>query len=210
MKFIDITGKRFNRLTAIKHVYASHWIFKCDCGVVKEMHSAGIRAGRTKSCGCLKLERCKTGTNALKHGDVNTLKEHHTLYVVWARMLQRCNNTKDAAYKNYGGRGIQVCLAWKNSYLTFKEWALKSGWQKGLTLDRKNNDGSYTPINCRWATRKEQTRNRRTTVFITHNGETKPLAEWAEITGIRYATLSWRYRHYPTDLEKVFKIKRAL
>jgi hypothetical protein len=108
-------------------------------------------------------------------------------------MKSRCNNPKDADYKDYGGRGIKVCEEWMQSFSAFYEWAMNNGYADHLTIDRIDNDGDYTPDNCRWVDLKEQANNKRNNVTVTINGLTKTLAEWSEITGILYKTLHTRY-----------------
>ena len=106
------------------------------------------------------------------------------LYRIWATMKQRCLNPTAHAYDQYGGRGITICDEWKTDYLAFKEWSINNGYADNLSIDRIDNYKGYSPENCRWATRKEQQRNRRDTRFATLTGETKSLAEWEEITEI--------------------------
>lgn len=114
---------------------------------------------------------------------------------VWTNMRQRCLNPKNRQYKNYGGRGITICDEWINDYSSFRDWALRSGYKQGLTIDRINNDEGYSPENCRWATYKEQSRNTRNNRIITINGETKCLIEWAETLGISYQLVQGRLRN---------------
>lgn len=111
-------------------------------------------------------------------------KEPPRLRGVWSNMIQRCHNPNNRQYCSYGGRGITVCDEWRNDYPCFREWALKNGYAQGLTIDRIDNNGGYSPQNCRWATYKEQNRNKRSNRNITLNGETKCLSEWAEFFGI--------------------------
>lgn len=85
----------------------------------------------------------------------------------------------------YGGRGITVCEEWKNDFATFKEWAMENGYADNLTIDRIDNDNGYFPENCRWATKKVQQRNTNRALLVTWEGETKPLGEWSDITGIK-------------------------
>ena len=123
-----------------------------------------------------------------KHGMKGT-----KLYSVWQSMKARCDNPKHFDYRHYGARGIAVCKAWRNPE-SFFEWAFENGYEEGLTLDRIDNDKGYSPDNCRWTTRKEQTRNRRNSRIITFNGETHCLAEWAEVTGLNIGALKGRLR----------------
>ena len=112
------------------------------------------------------------------------------LYRIWCAMKSRCYNPNRAGFHRYGQRGICVCNEWQ-TFGGFREWAMSSGYQDDLTLDRENNDGNYCPDNCRWITLKEQQNNRCDTIHIQHNGETHTLSEWAEITGIPRTAL-WK------------------
>lgn len=121
---------------------------------------------------------------SFKHGETGT-----PLYNIWHHMKQRCYNIKNHNYKDYGGRGIAVCDEWCNSYLMFKEWAINNGYEEGLTIDRIDNNKGYSPNNCRWADRKQQARNRRSTRLTTYKGDTRPLTEWCEILNLNYWTV---------------------
>lgn len=112
-------------------------------------------------------------------------------YSVWQGMKYRCNNPNAPAYKNYGGRGIKICMRWSNSFHNFLSDMGERPTSKH-TLDRIDNDKGYSPDNCRWATRAEQGRNTRANRLVTYNGQTKPLIEWSEITGVNYGTLRSR------------------
>ena len=105
-------------------------------------------------------------------------------YNSWRSMMSRCSNPKAANYEYYGAIGITDCDAWRNADI-FGEWAKNSGWFLGATLERIDNSKGYSPENCRWATKKEQACNRKSTRFITHNGETHNITEWAEILGVK-------------------------
>lgn len=102
------------------------------------------------------------------------------LFWVWTNMRHRCSNPGIKSYHRYGGRGIYVCDEWQNSFAAFSEWANTNGYVKGLTLERKDNDGPYSPDNCKWANRKEQSLNRSTSRIITAFGETKTATEWID------------------------------
>lgn len=111
---------------------------------------------------------------------------------IWHLMRHRCYIEKDSGFKNYGGRGVTVCDEW-HDFKNFHKWAITHGYEYGLSIDRIDNDGSYSPDNCRWATVKEQSRNRRTNVNITYNGVTKTLGEWAESIGVTLPCLHRRF-----------------
>ena len=165
-------GDRYGKLVILKEIegyrFPSGGIkrkfeCKCDCGTISYILLGNLKSGRNQSCGC----------NVKKHG-MSYSKTHKK----WDCMIQRCTNPNSAQFKNYGGRGITVCKEWKSSFETFFRDMGEA--PEGLTLERIDNDKDYYKENCRWATTKEQNRNRRFNKFITFNGKTKCVAEWAE------------------------------
>ena len=129
----------------------------------------------------------KKRTN-VRHGKRNTRE-----YGVWATMIQRCENSGYRKYPSYGGRGISVCDCWRKSFAAFyADMGPRPSSQH--SIDRINNDGNYEPGNCRWATRTDQCRNRRSSCFLTIGEETKTLAEWSDISGLSVATI-WHRIH---------------
>ena len=131
----------------------------------------------------------------LKHGDSYT-----RLYSVYQSIIDRCYNINNKRFNDYGGRGIDVCDEWKNNYIAFKEWAISNGYQEGLSIDRIDNDMGYSSSNCRWVTRKTQQNNTRFNHIVEYNNESKTIAEWSEITGIKYDTLYSRlYRGWTAE-----------
>lgn len=152
----DLTGQRFGRLIAVcstnkrarRHVV---WLCRCDCGNLKEIESNSLCSGKTKSCGCLQKEIAINLKPNLKHGDIIKGKPKR-LYIIWRDILARCLNPNDDSYKYYGKRGIKICEAWLNSYITFRDWAMSHGYSDNLTIDRINHRGNYEPSNCQWIT----------------------------------------------------------
>lgn len=126
-------------------------------------------------------------------------EQEKRLHDVWWTMRGRCRSLFNVSYKYYGARGISVCKEWDEDYDKFRQWSLASGYSPGLSIDRVDNEGDYTPDNCRWATWKEQGKNRRNNKRVTYDGKTQTLAEWAEETGLPAVVLSRRLGklHWP-------------
>lgn len=185
---IDLTGQRFCKVIVIgfhdKVRNASRWKCKCDCGKEFVAYSATLRSGKTKSCGC------RTGEIAKETMTTHGLSDTR-LHIIWIQMRGRCEKPKNDAYKDYGGRGIKVCDEWAY-FINFYHWAMANGYKDGLSLDRIDNDGNYSPSNCRWANQKQQCRNTRRNRAITFNNKTLCMAEWSEISGVPYDTLRAR------------------
>ncbi len=115
-------------------------------------------------------------------------------------MFHRCNDPRNKFYKDYGGRGIKVCERW-NQYANFVEDMLPT-WEKGLSIERIDNNGNYYPENCRWATKTEQANNRRNSTEINYGGETKTLAQWIAELGLKSSTVRQRYYVYGWSIEE--------
>jgi hypothetical protein len=130
-----------------------------------------------------------TGRFAIKHGLRFT-----NLYRIWENMKGRCNNPQRTNYGNYGGRGIKICYVWENDFKVFYDWSISNGYKVGLTLDRIDVNGDYTPENCRWADTKTQANNKRTSKFITFNGIKKTHREWEEEYGLATGTIRKRIK----------------
>lgn len=118
-----------------------------------------------------------------KHG-FSKRGERSRLYEIWISMKKRCHNPNTQYYDRYGGRGISVCPEWNNSFQSFYEWAISNGYSDELTIDRIDNDGNYTPENCRWTTRKIQSNNKSNNVIIVYNGEKHTASEWSKLIGV--------------------------
>lgn len=134
--------------------------------------AANLNAGNVQSCGCLRVFRGKELHTT--HGESKT-----KLFRTWTGMFTRCNNERAANYPVYGGRGISVCAAW-GTFEQFRDWANANGYEPGLHINRKDNDGNYEAANCEWITGSANQRNRRNQSNATIDGETKMLVEWAE------------------------------
>lgn len=204
---IDLTGKTFGKLTVL-HLSDDYirgkarWLCRCECGQTTVAFACNIVHGHTTSCGCHKKENYKTMnlTHGATAGKMKRKNEYPRSYKIWVNMRQRCNNQAQAAFKDYGARGITICKRW-NDYANFA--ADMGEPPPGTSLDRIDNDGQYSIENCRWATKVEQARNKRSAKLITYNSETRSLAEWAEYLGISRGALHNRlFRGW--DLERVF------
>lgn len=188
----DRSGERLGRLTVLARAESrgksTYWLCRCDCGVEKEMAASALKG--SVSCGCYRREMASIAMRrmSLSHG-----KSRTRLYRVWQSFRDRCNNPNAQAYENYGGRGITVCESW-DDFLVFEAWALSSGYKKGLSLDRIDNDKGYSPGNCRWATMRQQSNNRRSSMLIAYNGESLSATEWSRKLGIKKATIFSRIR----------------
>ena len=200
-KFEDLTGKTFNRLTVIKRAEVEkkevYYLCKCTCGNEKIIRGKDLKYNKIKSCGCLNKE--KTIERNTKHS-----LRHTRIYRIWLLMKNRCLNSKYYLFKNYGGRGITVCNEWKNDFVKFYDWSMNNGYNDTLTIDRIDVNGNYEPSNCRWATKLQQQRNTTRLRKITYKNETHCISEWAEILGLEYNTLYYRFRrnNYSEDVLK--------
>lgn len=193
----DLAGQKFGRLTVARrgttHVLPSGqrqtmWDCLCDCGNTTTVNTGNLKSGRVVSCGCYKREvqkRRRRGT----HGYSRT-----RLYNIWHKMRQRCSWERAEYYDRYGGRGIEVCREWGEDFSNFCAWALRSGYDDSLSIDRVDADGDYEPANCRWVTMKAQENNRANNVIVEHDGKSLTLAEWADECGLKYTTFYERLK----------------
>lgn len=164
----DITGQKFNMLTALNFSHKdkkrkTYWDFECECGNIKTLRTDQVKSGNTKSCGCLKP--CTAVPNVHKLGSTPLYKDigrlaNCPLYTRWRGMKNRCYNVHHKQYKDYGGRGIQICEEWLYNFRAFYDWAMANGFSEELEIDRIDNDGNYEPSNCRWVTHKVNVNNR--------------------------------------------------
>ena len=202
---IKETGNRYGRLVVLGKVtsYVSPQGKKqkrvrvvCDCGSVKTVNFGQMKLGNIKSCGCLRKEiAANTLSKCTTHGMSRT-----RFYKVWASLKNRTLNPTDSAYHRYGGRGIKVCDRWKESFQNFKNDMFAS-YGNGLEIDRINNDGDYTPENCRWVTRKVNMHN--STRVRVYNG--KCITDWAKTLGVARMSIHWRMKKKKESLEEAIE-----
>lgn len=190
-KMIDLSNKRFGKLTVKSFVGIvgksphNHWLCVCDCGVERYFSGSNLRSGQSMSCGCLQKQRASIANKT--HGESQKTKE----YNIWSSMRKRCNCPTSSDYADYGGRGITVCERWN----VFSNFVRDMGrCPDGYSLDRIDVNKGYEPNNCRWADAKTQARNKTTTRWITYNGITKALCEWAELSGTKRTMIDKRIR----------------
>ena len=131
-----------------------------------------------------------------KHGMCDT-----GIYNVWRNIHQKCLNPNNPSYKYYGGRGISFCQEW-HDFMVFYKWAIESGYRPGLTIDRINNDGDYTPDNCRWVTMKVQSLNKRNIMMVEYNGKRQSLKEWSRELGFSRGVLESRIKIYGWPIDE--------
>lgn len=175
-------GDVFDRLTALHEcvdVRPKKWICLCSCGNEALVFRSNLVSGHTTSCGCRLVDV------VTRHGHSKS-KE----YRAWIAMRTRCNLVDTPYFKDYGGRGIQVCERWDS----FENFLVDMGARPSPrhSVERKDVNGNYDPWNCCWAIPKTQTRNRRCTVYVTVNGQTQSLAEAVERSGLNYRTVHYR------------------
>lgn len=189
---IDITGKKYGDLTALYYIKRGRsggvWICRCDCGNEKGIRSHALRTGATKSCGCKSSQY--RGEKMIRHG--HSKKRNRTReYSSWSAIISRCTNENDKFYSKYGGAGIFVCDRW----LLFDNFLEDMGIRpQGTSIDRINNDDGYYKENCRWATRKEQQRNRSANRWFMFRGEMVIFVELCERFKINQSTVIARLK----------------
>ena len=187
----DLTGKRFGRLVAIEPTNERVnsnviWLCKRDCGNESKVAQYKLESGETKSCGCLVVEAAKARRKYMTSDELK-------LCECYDNMISRCYNSKVDAYPYYGGRGITVCDEWRNSRESFVRWGMANGYSPGLSIDRIDNNGNYSPSNCRFVTMVDQCSNRRSNVNLTIGGVTDTITSWSRKIGCHHTTLKNLY-----------------
>lgn len=184
-------GTVFSRLTVLRPDPSEpgYYVCRCECGAEKSLRGTNLRCGAIRSCGCLSRELARERIPKLSAFNTKHGLHKSRAYMAWNGMRDRCRNPNHRYFSHYGGRGIYVCDRWQS----FENFFADMGHPPpNHTLERRDNDGPYSPDNCYWATRQEQSNNRRANRRITAFGATRTIAEWSRLTGIHHNTLTKR------------------
>ena len=208
-KFIDMTGWIMSehgvngsmlKVIGLAERINNEITWKCECmndGNIVYLSTDKVK--KNKSCGCLRRIN-----HIQKHGDAKRGKIER-LYRIYRNMIQRCTNPNHADYQWYGGKGIHVCEEWMRDYNLFKTWAINSGYEDNLTIDRINSDNDYFPDNCRWETMITQNNNKKSIEKYEYNGELHSISEWARIIGVNRELLRDRIKRLGWDFKKAIE-----
>lgn len=190
-------GRKYNMLRVVSYVGTSAplgtkglkrlFIFKCDCGKYKTITISNVKNSHTRSCGCI-FKKAVSKANST-HGAAG--RKYDRTYM---GMRDRCYNPHNPSYPRYGGRGIKVCDRWLESYDNFENDVGER--PEGTTLDRVDNDGDYTPENCRWATRVQQGNNTRRSYIYSVDGNIMNMINAQKVTGLKKSTIKWRHYNW--------------
>jgi len=198
-KAINLIGQRFGRLVVLTRssntkTGRTRWQCQCDCDNTTVVVSDKLRSGKTKSCGCLQQENRLRGRRT--HGMTKS-REYH----IWHGIKARCYNANNPAYSHYGGRGINVCDQWLQSFENFlKDMGLAPSDKH--SIDRIDNNGNYKPSNCRWATFKEQNNNRRDNIFV---DSITTLKQYCDKNHLPYQTIHARINRHGWSIERAIR-----
>ena len=195
MRLIDLTGQVFGRLTVLGRSPAKtgdghvKWACMCTCGGACDVSGKNLKRGIAKSCGCIRRENA----HSIKHG-----QSHTATYEIWKSMRARCINPNDKRYTDYGGRGISIASEWNEFPVFLRDMGHRPD---GASLDRIDNNGPYSKENCRWASAKQQARNKRTNSGWLHGGAWKSWAQWADDGCVSQQLLRSRVIKWGWDFE---------
>lgn len=215
VEYLYRIGEVFGRLTLTgysyregKNGYVRRFVEAgCQCGDISIYVLDNLTSGSTRSCGCLKLELCRSQKYRRTHG-----LRGHQLYAVREGIKGRCYDKSNISYPYYGAKGVKMCDEWKTDFKKFFDWCMAAGWKPGLTVDRfPDKKGNYEPGNCRLASQRAQRLNRDDLRLITAFGETKCVADWVldERCKVSYKCLHLRVTKFKDswpDIEKAFTV----
>lgn len=200
--FKDLTRQRFGKLVAIELVKrppstSAFWLCHCDCGNTAIVGSYVLRSSKQVSCGCHKTQLAANRTRT--HGKSST-----RTYTTWRNIIARCESVGSASYHNYGARSIRICGEWRHDFQSFYDHVsrLKNFGKKGYSLDRIDNDKDYMPGNVQWATRKQQSLNKRSNQRLSYNGKIQTFSEWERELDFPQGIISNRINRYGWSVEK--------
>lgn len=218
----DLTGKQFGKWIVLKQTddyiqpsngkHHAMWLCKCSCkyGTITAVQGKHLKNGKSTKCVyCSREEKIMLLEYKNKQNKKNIIiseeelkikKQKKRLHSIWGNMKDRCFNKNSDRYYRYGGRGVSICDEWM-IFDNFYNWALNNGYQDNLTIDRVNNDGNYTPDNCRWADNITQANNKSNNNVLTYNGESHTLREWSRLIGIDSRTIFKRINRDGWTLE---------
>lgn len=203
----DLIGQTHKRLT-VKEIAVidnqTYIICECTCGNTIKCFPYQFKNGSYSSCGCLKYDNLPQmwASHHKAHNRIDG-RASEPLYGIWRQMNNRCSNPKAHGYSYYGGKGIKVCNEWQD-YISFKEWAINNGYQKGLSIDRINPNKNYEPSNCGWVTKSQQQQSHKSSNrYLTYNGETLTIAEWSKKLNIPYRTINNRVNRGNYSIEQI-------
>lgn len=206
-KHQDLTGMVFGRLTVLREAgkkKSGVYLWECECSCENHTHvfidGASLKSGNTKSCGCIHREHLsERNKNNATHQISNK-----NIFRVWEGMKDRCYNPNNKKYVDYGGRGIKICDEWL-VYQNFESWAINTGYEKGLTIERIDFNKEYCPENCKWATWKEQQNNKRNNKYLEYKGRKQTLAQWCEELDLNYSRTKARINACGWSVEEAFE-----
>ena len=192
MPYKTLVGQTFHYLTVLEDVGRTEngtVLYKCQCKCRRStiVNANSLRRFNSKSCGCWRNEQ--TGNKFRKHGLTRS-----RIYKIWSNMLDRCYRQKSTSYIRYGALGITVCKRWHRFENFYSD--MKDGYEKHLTIERKNSKGNYNKLNCKWATYKEQNQNKKNIRYLVIDGERKKIVDWAKISGVRAVMIRQRVDLY--------------
>lgn len=190
----NLTGKKYHKLTVLEYSHMerkySMWKCKCDCGNIVTIKGASVKCGNTKSCGC--LGRGLKSVERNHHGHTSKYSKYNKEYKIWRSMLHRCNNPNNKYYHIYGKKGIKVCERWYSYINFFKDMGPRP--LPEYSLDRIDNNGNYSPENCRWANRNQQNNNKSTSKYLVYNGVTLTQSQWAKLFDITQSSIYYHLK----------------
>lgn len=202
-KPLNLVGRQFTNWRVVEAAGSSKngkRLFRCvcSCGASGVVVGGNLTSGQSTGCGHDRSDRIRA--HLVKHG-AKSRGESHPLYNTWSNMHSRCSNPNSAEFRNYGGRGISVCPEWDDFWRFVEDMGEKP--HPSYSIDRINNDLGYRPSNCRWASKSDQSKNRRVSVFLTHDGETMCMKDWARRLGVTAPTIRNRLKNGMSVAEAV-------